>query len=150
MKKIVKSLLLVIGVFILSGCSGESSSFVINEEISDENMNTIPIAHAGTYTDSDRPVVNYSIFKLDGTLSSDADNDYLTYSWSIISKPEGSETELDDFTLDTPSFMADKYGDYEFELIVSDGIDDSIANNVIIQTHEDFSLNEIIPPTTRD
>ena len=53
--------------------------------------------------------------------SYDWDGDSLSYSWSLISKPAGSTSEIEDS--DTPSIglEMDVLGDYEVELSVSDG-----------------------------
>ncbi len=47
---------------------------------------------------------------LDGTGSSDADNDPLTFLWSFTSQPGASTATLDDPTLAAPSFNADVEG----------------------------------------
>ena len=53
--------------------------------------------------------------------SFDGDQDALTYSWSILSKPEGSSIALDNATSLNVSATPDKGGVYVVQLIVSDG-----------------------------
>ncbi len=69
---------------------------------------------------------------LDGTLSSDADGDTLTYQWKMVSKPGRSKAALNNATLSGPSFSADVIGDYVFELTVNDGEADSQISTVTI------------------
>ena len=60
--------------------------------------------------------------------SYDADNDDLSYHWSIVSKPESSLltfTDLNNTTIKSKSFLVDVDGDYIFQLIVNDGVNDS-------------------------
>ncbi len=78
--------------------------------------NTPPVADAGP--DQDR--LTGSLINLDGTGSSDADGDPLSYSWSL-QRPAGSAAALDDPSSATPSFGADVGGIYTAILTVSDG-----------------------------
>ena len=64
---------------------------------------------------------------LDGTGSSDPDNDGLFYSWEQVS---GVEVDLDDATLATPSFNGTDSGYAIFQLVVNDGMYDSDADEV--------------------
>ena len=73
--------------------------------------------------------------QLDGTGSSDADGDDLTYEWVILSVPIGSTVELDDPTSATPSYVPDFAGDYEWTLTVSDG-EDTAADQTITVVSE--------------
>jgi len=57
----------------------------------------------------------------DAAASFDGNNDALTYSWSIISKPEGSEISLTGNTSPSVSATPDKSGLYVIQLVVSDG-----------------------------
>lgn len=97
-----------------------------------ERINQDPIADAG----SDQMVHPGAMVILDGSASSDPDGDYpLTYSWQITSKPEGSVAELSDPCVVNPSFVADMFGDYIIELIVTDSCDaQSAPNDVLIST----------------
>ena len=58
---------------------------------------------------------------LDGSASSDANKDTLTYSWTLTGKPAGSAAVLSSSTAVKPSFTADLSGAYVASLVVSDG-----------------------------
>jgi len=89
--------------------------------------NTAPVADAGM----DQDVITGDPVTLDGSGSSDADGDPLSYSWTLT-VPEGSMAMLSDATIDTPSFTADVDGDYVAELVVNDGMVDSPADSVTV------------------
>jgi len=78
--------------------------------------NAPPIANAGP----DQTASRNTWVTLDGTGSYDPDDDSLTYQWTLVSRPEGSTSELDDPTSATPQIFADQEGDYVFSLVVSD------------------------------
>ena len=59
-------------------------------------------------------------------------SDDLSYSWSFVSKPDGSSAVFDDPTSVHPSFTADLEGTYEVSLVVSDGPLVSGPDNLII------------------
>lgn len=69
---------------------------------------------------------------LDGSGSSDADGDPLTYRWSFTSKPGGSSATLSNSTSVSPAFTADKDGSYVLQLIVNDGTVDSAADTMTV------------------
>ena len=73
-----------------------------------------------------------NIFELDGSASTDADSDALTYLWTVVSKPEGSNPQLIGADTMTPTFIADLEGTYEIQLIVNDGYSDSTPDIVVI------------------
>ncbi|GAB2910597.1 hypothetical protein GCM10027181_07050 [Rheinheimera gaetbuli] len=52
--------------------------------------------------------------------ASDPDGDTLSFSWRIVSAPEGSHATLDLSDEQHPMFQADKAGDYQIQLEVSD------------------------------
>jgi hypothetical protein len=85
--------------------------------------NEPPVADAGP----DQSVSVSQTVTLDGSGSSDADNDPLTYLWSMESAPLGSGATLSDPTAVTPGFVADLQGTYVVQLIVNDGLENSAA-----------------------
>jgi hypothetical protein len=92
--------------------------------------NAAPTANAGP---DQGAVVLDSTVTLDGSASADADQgDTLRYSWTLKTKPAGSTAALNDAKAQKPTFKADKAGEYEIELVVSDGIDASAVDTVKI------------------
>ncbi len=90
--------------------------------------NTAPVADAGSAQD----IHSGSTVTLDGSGSSDADGDDLTYIWSFVDKPEGSNAFFSDTTLINPTFIADIDGDYTIELTVNDRRIESTAAIVTV------------------
>ncbi len=78
--------------------------------------NSPPTANAG----NDQAVTVGDTVNLDGNSSSDPDGDPITFSWSFVSKPTGSNAILSNPTTATPSFTADAGGDYVINLVVTD------------------------------
>ena len=97
--------------------------------VDDINNNTSPIANAGI----DQNVTIASTVTLDGSESSDEEDDLLTYLWSMTSKPEGSTATLSDTSVVDPTFIADVNGSYTVQLIVNDGMIDSTPDSVTVQ-----------------
>ncbi|GAG21048.1 unnamed protein product, partial [marine sediment metagenome] len=97
---------------------------------------------------SDQDVSTGSLVALDGSDSSDADGDTLTYSWSFTSMPVGSGATLSDATVVNPSFTADVNGTYVISLVVNDGTVDSSPNTVTITSTTPF-LHWDMPGTGR-
>lgn len=91
-----------------------------------EAENTPPVAAAGEdfVSPLDMPAM------LDGTASTDDDDDDLTYSWDFKLRPDGSQAQFADPTSPTPTFTPDVYGTYEVALVVNDGEVDS-AEDVV-------------------
>lgn len=58
----------------------------------------------------------------DGSLSSDADNDVLSYHWELIALPPGSAVMLNAPGAVNPSFRTDVAGTYVVRLSVDDGV----------------------------
>ena len=90
--------------------------------------NSAPVANAGP----DQNVKTRSIVNLDGSDSSDAEEDSLTYSWSFVLMPAGSSATLSDPTIVNPTFKADVDGIHEISLVVNDGKVDSTEDTVTI------------------
>jgi Protein of unknown function (DUF1566)/K319L-like, PKD domain len=89
---------------------------------------TVPVADVGP----DLKASLGTVVRLDGSKSTDADGDALTYSWSLTSRPEGSSAALSNATSVMPTFVADALGPYVASLTVNDGKSDSAADAVTI------------------
>ena len=81
--------------------------------------NTRPAAEAGADIVSDW--YDPAFVSLDGTASSDAEGDTLSYEWTMVEKPSGSAAVLSDPYSATPQFDDDVAGIYRFALRVHDG-----------------------------
>ncbi|NDD25191.1 MAG: site-specific integrase, partial [Betaproteobacteria bacterium] len=64
---------------------------------------------------------------LDGTASTDADRDLLTYTWTLLAKPTGSTATLSSTTSPKPTITPDVAGTYVASLVVNDGKVNSTA-----------------------
>ena len=109
---------------------GELDSAPDTVVISTENLP--PVADAG----EDKTVDVDEEVCLDGSGSYDPDGGPVTYSWAIISKPDGSQVELDYNDIVNPCFIPDLVGDYVVQLIVSDGELNSPPDTVVITAKE--------------
>lgn len=90
--------------------------------------NSSPVAHAGADLTAriGLPVT------LDGSLSTDADGDALSMSWTWLALPDGSKAVLEAPTSVTPRFTPDVAGLYTVQLIVNDGFADSEPDTVTV------------------
>ncbi|MCF6323230.1 MAG: PKD domain-containing protein [Gammaproteobacteria bacterium] len=107
---------------------GQEDSSADTVIITSSTTNIAPIANAG----SDQTVETSQTVLLDGSASSDANNDPLTYRWSLTGRPPGSGSSLNSTTVSNPTFTPDLNGSYVLQLIVNDGQVDSSADTVTI------------------
>jgi hypothetical protein len=93
-------------------------------------------------------VARYSKAYLDGSGSSDADSDTLTYHWTL-SKPYGSSSQFSDTSAISPSFIPDRDGVYTATLTVHDGhLSSNEASLSINVTTQYFKIDgRMIVPT---
>lgn len=112
----------------LNGCGSSSDSTSDNETV-----NTAPTANAGI----DLTATVLIETTLDGSLSSDPENDQLTYLWSLTSKPSDSDATLINVTSVNPSFTPDISGEYLVSLIVNDGSLDSNTDTITVYSDVD-------------
>jgi len=123
----------VAGTFVLSLMVNDSkvnsnASTVTVTATSASVANAAPVANAGI----DQNVVTGTLVMLDGSGSSDANSDPLTYNWAFTSKPTGSEAVLSSTTAAKPTFTPDAAGNYVLRLTVNDGKVDSAASTVTV------------------
>ena len=94
-------------------------------------INTAPVANAG----EDQSIDTAMVAQLDGSASYDANGDALSYSWTQISRPDGSTSVLSDDGAITPTVFIDMPGRYTFSLVVNDGMEESVADTVTFNTN---------------
>lgn len=106
---------------------GTVGSAAVTVSVVATTPNVAPTANAGV----DQAVDTGASVTLNGAASADADNDTITYLWSITA-PTGSSASFSDATAESPSFAADVDGTYTAELIVNDGTVNSAADSVTV------------------
>ena len=91
--------------------------------------NRPPVANAGP----DQTIGGIGIsVTLDGSGSSDPDNDALNYHWTLTAAPPGSTATLSSLTTVAPTFVPDRKGTYQAQLVVDDGTLSSNPDSVTI------------------
>ena len=95
-----------------------------------DTLNSAPVANAGL----DQTVLVGALVELDGSGSSDADNDPLNFLWDLTGVPTGSSAALSNNAVERPMFTADQPGTYTASLVVNDGQLDSAADIVLVAT----------------
>jgi hypothetical protein len=98
-------------VLVVATCSDSSS----------EPVNSPPVAAVEAVSG----VLRGDTVVLDGSGSSDADGDSLTFVWTLTAVPAGSGAALSSSDDAHPSFVADRVGNYAVTLVVSDGSETS-------------------------
>ena len=109
---------------------GVANSTAATVTISTTPGNTAPVANAGP----DQTVKLGTTVTLNGSGSNDVDGNSLTYQWTLITVPPGSATKLSSATVVMPTFVADRAGDYEVQLVVNDGKLNSTPDTATITT----------------
>jgi len=105
------------------------------------DVNAAPTANAGP----DATVDVSSTVTLNGTLSSDPDNDPLTFAWTQVSGPAVS---LSSPAAAQPTFVPTVAGAYGFELVVNDGSLFSAPNAVAITANVNVATLPVPAPLT--
>jgi hypothetical protein len=120
----------VAGIYVVSlvVSDGKVSSSPSTVSISVSAANAAPVAHAG----ANQTVAATTTVTLDGTGSTDANGDVLTYAWSLVSRPAGSVTALAGETTAKPKLIVDIPGAYVISLVVSDGRSNSAPQTVTV------------------
>ena len=109
---------------------GRGGTATDSVDINTALANRAPTANAG----ADQATTVGSTVFLNGNASSDPDGDPITYLWSFLSHPTGSTATLLAATTVSPSFVADRAGNYVVQLIVRDATLSSAPDTVLIST----------------
>ena len=107
---------------------GKVNSFPTVVSVTASAANSAPVANAGINQNVTLP----TIVTLDGSASSDANRDTLTYKWALVTKPAGSLAALSSTISAKPTFTADIAGSYVASLIVNDGLIDSTVTTTTV------------------
>ena len=117
--------------FSIRAVNGKSkSSWTAWLEVSGASQNILPIANAGP----DLSAITRHLLTLDGTGSTDADGDSLIYSWQVSLRPVDSQATIANINSPTPDFTPDLAGQYQINLVVNDGKENSLPDQLIINT----------------
>ena len=134
---------------VLAGATGGTPSFVLDQEgmfvvqlivndgvadsapatVTITTTNSLPAANAGA---DQMNVLVGTLVTLDGIQSADADEQPISYRWSLLSTPGTSNAGLLNDTTATPTIVPDVPGDYVAQLIVNDGFADSAPDTVLV------------------
>lgn len=110
---------------------GTQNSMPANVMITATVGNRAPVANAGTA----QTVLTGTLVTLNGSGSSDPDNNSITYVWSFTARPTGSTATLTGATTARPTFTPDVAGSYVAQLIVNDGTLNSAPATVTISAN---------------
>jgi len=108
------------------------------------SQNHAPVARAG----ADQSVKVGGRVQLNGSGSSDADGDVLSYRWTFVSLPPGSQAALSDAAVPDPDFLVDRPGSYVVQLVVNDGHSDSAADSITVSTLNSAPVADAGPDQT--
>jgi hypothetical protein len=109
---------------------GRVNSTPVSVVVNAAAVNAAPVANAGV----SQNLLTGATVTLDGSASTDANLDPLTYKWTMVSKPAGSAAAFTTVTAaaQKPTFTADKSGIYVAVLVVNDGKVDSTINSTTV------------------
>ena len=121
----------VAGVYVLGLVvnDGQVNSDMVTFVITTTAANLPPVANAG----AEQVVALAAVVTLDGSASSDANGDALSYQWALTTKPTLSAAALVGPTTVGPTFTADVAGFYVATLTVSDGQGGSHVSRVLVE-----------------
>ena len=124
--KLVKTMLVILLILGLSSCDWLTELLGANDP---------PVADAGP----DQTVIVGAVVTLDGTGSSDPNDDDLTYLWTIEGVPAGASTPgINNSSNIVANFAPDTIGDYIVQLRVEDAYDEK-TDQVTITVAQDIS-----------
>ena len=101
-------------------------------------LNSLPVSDAG---EDQTAYVGDTVY-LDGSNSTDVDDDPLDYQWSIISTPVDSTATLSDPFAVNPYFDIDLSGTYVVQLMVNDGTVDGAPDTMTVTTLNSLPVSD--------
>ncbi len=142
----------VFPTFVLDATGTYMVQLIVNDGLSNSSPATVrittnnsaPLAHAGP----DQTVSLGDQVYLDGSRSTDVDEDMLTFSWTVASRPSGSTATLSAPNTMSPTFNLDLPGTYVAQLLVSDGILNGALDTVVISTDNSSPVADAGPDQT--
>lgn len=111
---------------LLSACGGGGGGE--NDAPAAALTNAVPLSNAGI----NQTATVGALVTLDGSGSTDSNQDALTYKWTMASKPIDSAALFTETTLIKPTLTRTMPGTYVFTLVVSDGKADSAPSTVAV------------------
>jgi len=103
-------------------------------------VNNPPVAAAGANMDVSK---NFNV-QLDGSASTDPDKDNLTYTWTQLTGMDVT-AGVGNLSGVRPAFDApENVGTLTFELVVNDGITDSVSDTVTVSVFEDVNVRYFV------
>jgi phosphatidylethanolamine-binding protein (PEBP) family uncharacterized protein len=123
---------------LLAGCGGSGDSKGNDCTLGVNSCNVPPVANAG----SSQNVLIGSTVTLDGTRSSDANNDPINYTWSILQRPAASTANLTSTAGAKTTFVPEAAGLYVITLMASDGKSNSaVATTTVTASPTNLTIN---------
>jgi len=122
------------GLVVNDGTIDSSEDSIVITVNAASGENTAPTA---TISIDSNTVVVGDYVNVDGSQSTDAEGDNLTFNWTLSSAPSNSNATLTNSAQSTTEFNADIAGRFELTLIVNDGTQDSVPATVIIDADND-------------
>ena len=116
------------GTYVVSLVVNDGTVNSAADTVTISTINVAPVSDAG---DDQSVSLGYAV-TLDGSGSTDADGNTLTYTWAFTTKPSGSSAGLNDPASVNPTFTPDVEGTYVVSLIVNDGTVNGAPDTVTI------------------
>jgi len=129
---VTKTTPMTVNVNVSMKCNINNAGFVTGTPASfDIQYVTEPIAIAG----NSQTAIAGNVVVLSGSAASNASTP-IKYSWTLTSKPTGSQTVLTSATTTNPTFTPDIAGIYVAQLVVNDGQASSAPATVAVTAHD--------------
>jgi len=118
------------GAYVLRLVVNDGQVASVADTVTISTVNSAPVANAG----ADQTALVTQTVTLNGGASSDVDGDTLAFAWAFVSRPAGSTAMLSGAGGVQPTFVVDRAGTYQVQLVVNDGAVSSAGDVVEVQT----------------